>query len=134
MVKMMFGKTFIYSLLSMLFAFKAMATEQISVPNLGDVLSELNEQVVFIEGDLKQIGGFWLFSEKNTDIRFSDIALAVPPPDLRMLREGCSIDYGDVSPHLCKIKALAELDISPKEISLIIFELLEVDIPPKSEN
>ena len=118
----------------MLFAFKAMATEQISAPNLGDVLSELNEKVVFIEGDLTQIGGFWMFTEKNTDIRFSDIALAVPPSDLRMLREGCSIDYGDVSPNLCKIKALAELDNSQQKIGLIIFELLEADIPPKSEN
>ena len=129
------SKTFFYCLTGMFFAFKVMATEPVSAPNLGDVLSELNQKVVHIEGNLSgdSTEDKWLFEEQNTDVIFFKVTMLVRPSDLRMLREGCtSHPWGDRRE--CKIKALAELDTSRKQLDLIIFQLLEADIPPKSGN
>ena len=133
-MKMMIKNAFQFCLISFVFISKAMATETITAVNLGDVLSELDQKEVYVEGSLlkNSYEEVWFFVEENTKVLFS-ATLLVRPSNLRRLREGCTRNTFS-SNRKCKIKALAELDTSEGDIDLIIFEILEADIPPKLEN
>tara|TARA_A100001015_G_scaffold286264_1_gene354712 strand:- start:1442 stop:1837 length:396 start_codon:yes stop_codon:yes gene_type:complete len=131
---MMIKNVLQFCLISLVFISKAMATETITAVNLGDVVSELNQKEVYVKGSLNKepYDDRWLFIEENTKVYFRPTML-VRPSNLRRLKEGCR-RHGWAGEGKCKIKALAELDTSEGIIDLIIFEILEADIPPKSEN
>ena len=133
-MKMMLNYAFQVCLLSFLFISRAMATETITAVNLADVVSELNRKEVYVEGSLNKsrLSDRWYFIEANTKVHFAT-TMSVRPSNLRRLREGCARKSLS-DDRQCKIKALAELDTSEREINLIIFEILEADIPPKLEN
>ena len=51
---MMIKNALQFCLISFVFISKAMATETITAVNLGDVLSELDQKEVYVEGSLQQ--------------------------------------------------------------------------------
>ena len=133
-MKMMIKNVLQFCLISLVFISRAMATETITAVNLADVVSELNRKEVYVEGSLNKsrLSDRWYFIEDNTKVHFAT-TMSVRPSNLRRLREGC-VSKSLLDDRQCKIKALAELDTSEREIKLIIFEILEADIPPKLEN
>lgn len=113
----------------------AMLTSQLVVADevpqqtLSDLLTGLNMTEVYIEGSIKvdMFGSDWTFKDAKTDVYFVHPIMSVRPSNIRRLKEGCVNRYLDEDG--CTIKALAELDISDGRLNLIIFEILEANIP-----
>ena len=114
----------------------AMLTSQLVVADevpqqtLSDLLTGLNMTEVYIEGSIKVdiFGSDWTFKDAKTDVYFVHPIMSVRPSNIRRLKEGCvnrTLRIDDA----CTIKALAELDISDGRLNLIIFEILEANIP-----
>lgn len=104
--------------------------DEVPQKKLSDLLNGLNMTEVYIEGALRinSFGEDWSFKDEKTEVYFSKPIMSVRPSNFRRLKEGCVSRslWGD---DVCTIKALAELDISSGRLNLIIFEILEANIP-----
>ena len=98
---------------------------------LSQILSDLNEKEVIIEGVLwrGRYNDYFMFKDPETGEHFLPTML-VRPEDLKRLGEGCtSRDFYELD--MCMIRVLGEFDTSNGQMNLIIVQILEVEFIDK---
>jgi len=93
---------------------------QVASSDLSSTIKSLNEKQVNISGYVYTLERMedWRFKDEETQFKL-DVEFAVPPKDLRKIKNTCVLKTNEV----CYIEGKAELDTSRKQIILLLYQI-----------